>query len=433
MRDALTALVIAALVGFALLHPWLGIMGWTVISIMNPHRYAWSASIMPVAAAVAIATLVGMLITRDRIRFVVTPISVVFVAFALWMCVTLPFSLFFDTSYVMWKQVMKIDFMILVALALLHSRRHVMALVWVLVGSLGFYGFKGGFFTIATGGDHLVWGPPESFIEGNNELALALVMTIPLMRFLQMQQHSRWVKYGFTVLMLLTAVSALGTHSRGALLAIVGMTVVMWWRGSHKLVSGVVLGLIGFALIAFMPGQWEARMVTIANYEQDQSAMGRINAWWMAWNLANDLPMGGGFDIYRRVVFARYAPDPTDVHAAHSIYFQVLGEHGFVGLVLFLLLWLLVWRSAGWLRRHAREPQAAKWAAELGSMIQASIAGYLVGGTFLSLAYFDLPYNLMLLVVVARRWVQEKGWERDAADIASPAPTSPALSTPSRT
>ncbi len=436
MRDALMAAVIATLVGFALMHPWLGIMGWTVISIMNPHRYAWSASVMPVAAAVAIATMVGMLITRDRIRFSVTPITVVLVLFALWMTVTLQFSLYPVRSFEAWKQVMKIDFMILVAVALLHSRKHVMALVWVLVVSLGFYGFKGGIFTIATGGNYLVWGPPESFIEGNNELALALVMTIPLMRFLQMQQRVRSVKYALTLLMLLTAVSALGTHSRGALLALVAMAVVMWWRGrgTHKVVSGAVLALVGVGLVMFMPGQWEARMASILNYESDPSAMGRINAWWMAWNLASDRPFGGSFDIYRLSVFAKYAPDSTDRHAAHSIYFQVLGEHGFVGLALFVLLWILVWRGAGWLRRNGREPQAARWAGDLGSMIQASIAGYLVGGAFLSLAYFDLPYNLLLLVVVARRWVQERAWEQETADAANavPARTSP-LTTPSRT
>ncbi len=87
---------------------------------------------------------------------------------------------------------MKIDFMILVALAVLHSAQ---ARRWrspgCCVASLGFYGVKGGIFTIATGGAYRVWGPPESFIEGNNELALALIMTIPLMRFLQLQARRR--------------------------------------------------------------------------------------------------------------------------------------------------------------------------------------------------------------------------------------------------
>jgi probable O-glycosylation ligase (exosortase A-associated) len=429
MRDALILSILAATLAAALFHPWIGVLGWTVISIMNPHRFAWAASDMPVALAMAVATLLGMVFTRDRVRLFVTPTIVVFVLFAAWMCVTLGFSMFFPTAFDMWKQVMKIDFMILVAMVLLHTRRQLIALVWVLVVSIGFYGVKGGVFTILTGGDYRVWGPPDSFIEGNNELALALVMTIPLMRFLQLQYRSPWVRNGLWLAMLLTATSALGTHSRGALLALIAMAVVLWTRTRFKLVSGVILLLIGFALIAFMPGQWDNRMVTITNYQSDESAMGRINAWWMAYNLARDRFFGGGFDIYRRVVFDRYAPVPDDVHAAHSIYFQVLGEHGFVGLALFLLLWLMVWGVASWLRRNGRRHPESVWTADLGAMVQASLAGYAVGGAFLSLAYFDLPYNLMLLLVLAKRWVRDKAWEAErTAEPAAhvpPVPTSP--------
>jgi putative inorganic carbon (HCO3(-)) transporter len=431
MRDVLAIGVIGIGATLALFYPWLGILAWTTISIMNPHRYAWSASELPVAAAIAIATLVGILISRDRVRITVTPTLVVFVAFALWMCFTLPSSLYYEKSFAMWKQVMKIDFMILVAVMVLHTRKHVMGLVWVLVGSIGIYGVKGGIFVIATGGDYLVWGPPESFIEGNNELALALVMTIPLMRFLQMQYKSFWVRQGFNVAMLLSAIAALGTHSRGALLAIVAMAFVLWTRTRRKLVTGALLVAIGTVLIAFMPGQWENRMESILRYERDESAQGRINAWHMAWNLASDRFLGGGFDIYKRAVFAQYAPVPDDVHAAHSIYFQVLGEHGFVGLALFLLLWLLVWRSAGWLRRNGRKHVESAWTSDLGSMIQASIAGYAIGGAFLSLAYFDLPYNLLLLVVITRRWVGEKAWEQESVPDARMARV-PTLSTRSR-
>jgi putative inorganic carbon (hco3(-)) transporter len=431
MRDALAIGIITIGAAVALLYPWLGILAWTTISIMNPHRYAWAASALPVAAAVAGATLLGILISRDRIRITVTPIVVVFIAFALWMCFTLPASIYVDRSYIIWKQVMKIDFMILVALMVLHARKHVLGLVWVLVGSIGLYGVKGGLFVIATGGDYRVWGPPESFIEGNNELALALVMTIPLMRFLQMQYKSFWVRHGFTAAMLLSATAALGTHSRGALLAIVAMAFVLWTRTRHKIVSGILLVAIGAGLIAFMPGQWDSRMESILKYERDESAQGRINAWHMAWNLASDRPLGGGFDIYRRAVFEQYAPVPDDVHAAHSIYFQVLGEHGFVGLALFLLLWLLVWRSAGWLRRKGRDHPESVWTSDLGSMIQASIAGYAIGGAFLSLAYFDLPYNLLLLVVITRRWVAEKAWQEEPVPEAGVTQV-PSMPTPSQ-
>jgi probable O-glycosylation ligase (exosortase A-associated) len=323
---------------------------------------------------------------------------------------------------------MKIDFMIVVAAMVLTTRKHIMVLAWVVAGSIGIYGVKGGIFTIATGGAYRVWGPPASFIEGNNELALALVMTIPLMRFLQLQVKVRLVRYGLTAAMLLSAVAALGTHSRGALLAIVAMAFVLWTRTRHKLVSGIALVLVGIALIAFMPGEWENRMHTIVDYEQDGSAMGRINAWWMAWNLALDRPLGGGFDIYWPEVFRRYAPVPEAVHAAHSIYFQVLGEHGFVGLGLFLLLWIMAWRTAGYLRRTGTQLPQTQWTADLGAMTQASLAGYAVGGAFLSLAYFDLPYNLMLLVVLARQWVAEKGWERET--VAAPSPNAASVTPP---
>jgi probable O-glycosylation ligase (exosortase A-associated) len=414
LRDALTISLIALCAIVALFHPWIGVMSWTVISIMNPHRYAWIASELPVAAAIAIATLAGIIVTRDRIRFVATPPVIALIAFMLWMCITLPFSILIDPSRDLWGRVMKIDAMILVAVAVLVSRKHVMALAWVLVVSIGFYGLKGGIFTIANGGDHLVWGPPGSFIEGNNELALALVMTIPLMRFVQMQTPSRWVKHGMTALMLLSAASALGTRSRGALVAIIAMSAVLWIRDRRKLASGVLIALAAVVLVAFFPEQWGERMSSIGDYEQDPSAMGRINAWWMAFNLAKDRFFGGGFAVSTGSVFAVYAPIPDDVHAAHSIYFEVLGEHGFVGLGLFLLLWLLVWRSASWLRANGPKQAASAWTADLGAMCHASIAAYAVGGAFLSLAYFDLPYNILVLLVVARRWVEEKGWETES-------------------
>ena len=60
--------------------------------------------------------------------------------------------------------------------------------------------------------------------------------------------------------------------------------------------------------------------------------MGRINSWHMAFNVANDRPLvGGGFELYTPKTFARYAPNPEAIHSAHSVYFQILGEHGYVG------------------------------------------------------------------------------------------------------
>jgi probable O-glycosylation ligase (exosortase A-associated) len=185
------------------------------------------------------------------------------------------------------------------------------------------------------------------------------------------------------------------------------MSGLLWLRSEHKLVSGIVIATLAVSLVAFMPSTWETRMQTIDAEHLDSSAMGRLNAWTMAWNLAKDRPIGGGFEVTTPELFMRYAPNPKDIHAAHSIYFEVLGEHGFPGAALFLLLWWLVWRDAGRLRQlGARSPPFA-WAGKLGSMIQVSLTGYLVGGAFLSLAYFDLPYDLLVLVVITRMVVEE--------------------------
>jgi probable O-glycosylation ligase (exosortase A-associated) len=148
-------------------------------------------------------------------------------------------------------------------------------------------------------------------------------------------------------------------------------------------------------------------MSTITEYQQDASAMGRFNAWSMAWNLALDRVTGGGFYVFTQELFDRYSMFPDDgVRAAHSIYFQVLGEHGFVGLGLFLLAWVLAWRTADWLRANAAKNESTAWAAGLAAMVQVSYAGYFVGGAFLSLAYFDLPYLLAVVLVAARKHVE---------------------------
>ena len=416
MRDMVLGPIILGLAAYGLLHPWLGIMGWTWVSVMSPHAYSWHLNSMPVAAAIAVSILLGLLLTKDRRNFFLTRETTVLMLFMLWMCITLPFSFYFDQSFDLWNRVMKIDLMVLVAMVVLYSKKHIMMLAWVLAGSLGFYGVKGGLFTLATGGSHRVWGPEGSFIEGNNEIALALVMVIPLMRFLHLTTESVWLKRGLAVSMLLCAVAALGSQSRGAVLAIVAMAIVLWWRSDKKIIAASLLVLAGFTLVSFMPEQWWTRIETIGTYEEDSSAGGRINAWLMAWNLAKDNFFGGGYMVYKSDLFALYAPDPLDVHAAHSIYFMVLGEHGFVGLFLFLLLWFFVWRTADRLRTQGQKLPQTQWLSHLGAMCQVSLAGYAVGGAFLSLSYYDLPYNILILVVLGCRWMDGREWVKEAEE-----------------
>lgn len=410
MRD----LVLVVIIGWCFLHafkrPWVGIMCWTWLSIMNPHQLSWNLRDMPFAAAIGGATLIGIFMSKDRRDYSLNRENITLMIFMIWFCITLPFSMIWDESFGLYKRVMKIDFMVLVTLALLHSKRHLLIFVWVNVLSIAFYGVKGGIFTVLTGGSYKIWGPENTYIEGNNEVALAIVMVIPLMRFLQMQMQTKWAKTTMTFCMVMMAAASLGSHSRGALLAIAAMALVLWWRGKNKMVGAIGMVVVGAALLSLMPAEWWDRMNTIKTYQQDESAMGRINAWWLAFNVAKSNFFGGGFFIWSGTIFAIYAPDPNDVHAAHSIYFMVLGEQGFVGLFIFLTLFGFAWGSANYLRVQGRRQPETQWLSDLGGMLQVGFVGYAVGGAFLSLSYWDLPYNMMVMAVVGRRWLARKEW-----------------------
>jgi probable O-glycosylation ligase (exosortase A-associated) len=252
-----------------------------------------------------------------------------------------------------------------------------------------------------------VQGPFGTFIGGNNELALALVMTIPLIRYLQLQEKHHLVKVGLSIGMFLTVIAAIGSQSRGALVALLLTGLIFWIKSRKKFVTAVFIIVAGLAVISIMPESWYARMNTINSYESDGSAMGRINAWWTAWNLATHRFFGGGFEMWQIPVFQQYAPNPGDVHDAHSIYFKVLGEHGFVGLFLFLLLLGMVWFKCRSIIKISKNYIDKQWASDLAAMVQVSMVAYLTGGAFLGLAYFDYIYHLMAVVVVVHYLVKE--------------------------
>lgn len=416
MRDLILFLIIVPGGLIALRHPFVGAMLWTWISMMNPHRLTWGFMFdAQVGLFVGVCTLVGLLFSKEkRSPFLGTPVTWLVILIG-WMCLTTIFAFNIEGSWRTLEKVLKIDLMVLVTLMLIRTRREMMVFAWVLTLSVAFYGIKGGFFTLMTGGGFRVYGPSGSYIEENNALAVALIMAVPMLSFLQTTLKENWQKYAMTVAMVLCAVSILGSHSRGALLAIGAMLTVLWWRGKNKLPTAIVMVLGGVVFLSFMPEEWWARMASIGTYEEDQSAMGRINAWWMAFNIAKDNFFGGGFSIYNAYVYSMYAPDPSFVVSAHSIYFHMMGEHGFIGLFIYLCLWLSTWTSAGWLRKHGLAQRETEWCFHLGSMIQVALVGFAVGGAFLSLTYYDLPYNLMALTVAARVWLQSGAWRQESS------------------
>jgi probable O-glycosylation ligase (exosortase A-associated) len=428
VRDLLIATIIFGTLPVVIKRPWIGALMFVWISLMTPHRFAFDfAYDFPFAAVIAVVTLLGLLLTADELRYDASMVLLLMILLPLWMCVTYVFSLERESGYGRWVEVMKIFFFLHVSALVLRTRKHIEWLLWVIVVSVGFFGVKGGLFTILSGGGSRVYGPPgDSFMSDNNAISVALVMVIPLMHYLRSVTHSRWVRHGLLLSMALSGVAVLGTYSRGAMVALSAMLLFLLFKSQSKLFFALTLAVLVPLAIGVMPSTWTDRMDSISNYEQDSSAMGRINAWRTAVNVANDRPLvGGGFEMYSPATFARYAPDPTDVHSAHSLYFQMLGEHGYVGIFLFLALGAAAWLMARRLIRSASVVPGTRWAGQLARAIQASLVGFAVGGAFVNIGYWETPYYEILILLVAYREVSSD--RRAAVRLDSSAKGRPAM------
>jgi putative inorganic carbon (hco3(-)) transporter len=408
MRDVLLLLVVFGALPIILVRPYVGVLVWCWLGYMNPHRLTWGfAYDLPLAFVVALTTLVAIVLSNERKRIPVTWLTSLWIVFVMWMGVTTIFAIYPAEAWIQYEKVLKIQLMTLATVLLMGSRERLRMLIWVIVISLGYYGVKGGVFTIINRGDYHVWGPPDSFVQGNNELALALLMILPLMHYLRTTSPNKWIRLGLLVSMILCAFSIVGSQSRGALVGGIAMTLFLWLKAKRKLVTGAILVVMLPLLIAFMPTQWYERMQTIETYEADESAMGRIETWKMALRLANDKLMGGGFELWTDETFDRYTPQKTNSHDAHSIYFKVLGEHGWVGLVLFICIGLSAWRTGAKIVRQTRHQPELEWLSSLARMIQVSLAAYATGGAFLGLSYFDLYWHLVAMLVIGAEMVRQ--------------------------
>lgn len=444
MRDILVTAIITVGLIMALRRPYIAALLWVWIGLMNPHRLGWGfAYSFPFAMIAAIVLIISMAINPEKIRWPTGATVFLLILLVAWMGVTTLGAIIYDGSMIKYVATLKVLLMTLVVAAVVRTREEILGLVLITVGSIAFFGVKGGLFTVMTGGVNRVWGPPSSVIEGNNELAVALVITIPLLYYLAHQVplirqlrlmgwvSEKWMRRGFYAAIPLCMIAALGSYSRGALLALVAMSTMFWWRSKSKWAVAVLILIVLAVALYFMPEAWLGRMNTLSTYAEDSSAMGRINAWTMAINIANDRLLGAGFETASPVIYLRYAPNPNFVIVAHSIYFQILGEHGYVGLLLYLGFWFMTYCLAGKVIKLAAGKDGLQWAHMLGSMAKVSLVGFAVGGAFLSIAYWDMPFYIMVILVCTERWVRDSLGESLQKDACSdPIPSAATMRCP---
>ncbi len=406
MRTLVLVAVCYSLIAVALTAPYVGALVWTWVSIMNPQRLVWAAEGWRFSELSAIVTLVSWLVSREpkRIHFDTTMILVTLLV--IWITVCTITSLAQAYSWSWWDLHIRNFALFFPIIIIMNNRTRIHALVWIIVLSVGYYGVKGGGFTLLTGGGDQVLGPEQSAIEDRNHLAVALCLILPLMNYLREHSAQRLVRIGLVGAMGLTIVAVIGTYSRGGLLALGTLLFIMWLRSKNKLVSLIMMAVVVVPALSLMPQEYYDRMNTISEADQDTSFRGRLDAWEFAWNAALDRPLFGAGMAATEVaeVFQTYLPGRQQ-RAAHSIYFQVLGDAGFPGLMLMLAIYAAGFLNSAMIMQKTRRIAHLRWAHDLALMTQIGMFAFMVGGAALSLAYFVVPYLLVAVLANTKRIV----------------------------
>lgn len=412
IRDIALVAIVGVLLPMCFVRPWVGVVVWSWLGFMNPHRLAWGfAHDLPFAQVVAVATLAGFVLMGGRRPFIWSRESLTLLAFWAWVTLTTRVALYPVEAWDGWIRFSKILLMAFLILPLFQDRRRLRVLLLVSACSIGFYGVKGGIWSLATGGANRVLGAPEdTFISTNNALALALNMMLPLFFYLAREERRRWPRLGLYLCFYLSIVSVLFTYSRGGLVGLAVVLAVLFGNRRNAPLMVAACLMVGVVAVWFAPEKWVARVETIGHYGEDSSANARLHAWTVAFRLANDRPVvGGGFwSVSQPDTWARYLPEgPNTGHDAHSIYMGVLAEHGYVGLVLYAMLLTFVVGTLRRIRRDVRGIAELEWIRNYAAMLFAAIMGFLVTGIFLSVAYFDLAYLLFMSVIVLKSLAAE--------------------------
>jgi probable O-glycosylation ligase (exosortase A-associated) len=264
-----------------------------------------------------------------------------------------------------------------------------------------------------------------TFLGDGNDYALSVDIVIPLCLFLMLEAKTILQRLMWAGGLAILVIGVILSQSRGGTMALVAMGVYYWFKSDKKLVTGGLAVAAVVAVLALAPSQYFERMNKLSNVEEDGSAQGRIHAWEAGTQMALHNPLGVGAGQFP-ANYTRYTlyKDETRWKTAHSIYFLILGEMGFIGLA--LLLFYIVYNLAanGRLARQVKArpptPQTVTEARLLASL-SAGLLSYALAGAFLSAAYYPHMWVLAGLLVAARRLVREGARTAEVTTLA-PAP-----------
>jgi len=420
VRDIPLLVGFLIMLGVTLVRPWVGVLVWCWTALLVPNFYVFGIAYdVRFNFWIAALTLFSWLVSKEPKHI---PLSGTVVLLALFTAVATISSLFSispaqDMVWISFDKFVKTMTLTLITIALINTEARIKALVFAIALSMGFHGVVEASKWIMSAGGHKIWGPGSSVIGDNNHFALAAVMMVPILIYLFGQTRNTMVRFVLAAGMVLQVITVVGTASRGGLLGVLALGLWIFVTTKRKLKFMIVALPVAVAALAIAPQTWYDRMETIQTADQDVSFMGRVIAWKINTLVALDHPfIGGGFrateeyavwsDYSRKFALLDFVPtDQPDInaHAAHSIYFQVLGDMGFLGLAIFVGLLMAAWRNSWITMTQTRNRPDMRWAHDLAKTLQYALVPYMVSGAALNMAYFELAYVVLALLAVLRR------------------------------
>lgn len=404
MRALVTLLVFVGVLLLTFTGPYVGALGWAWLSLMAPHQNTWGTmATLPLNLILTVVTFFVWLLSPEPKKVPGSILTILLSIFLFFLVASQLFSIAPELSTEPFSRFVKVLIFIVFCQAIITSRLRVQAMIWVIVISVGYYSVKGGLFTLATGGGYHVMGAVGTMMRDNNQMGLAAVTILPLIYFLYQTSTEKFIRYGLAGAGALTFVCVLGTQSRGAFVALVVMAAMLWWKSKQRLTLAVVALLLAVPAIAFMPQDWKDRMGTISEASEDSSFQGRLDAWYINYQIAKARPLtGGGLRVaYEQSIANKYTRDLRKARAAHSIYFEILGGMGFLALGVYLAIFGNAWFTAQRIRKQAQSPKS--WQYQFATAAQVSLACFMVGGAALSMEMWEGYLLVIVMIDVTRR------------------------------
>lgn len=432
MLDLALAAFVMGLIALGLRRPFVWVLAYLYVDIVAPQKISYFLlASLPLSLIVFVAAFAGWALLDDKSDSRFTLRQGMMLTLLVYCGVTTLTADFPVEAAEKWAWVWKaLVFAIFLPLTL-RTRLRLEAVVLFMVLSAGSIVITGAIKTLASGGGY---GSLHFFVSDNTGLyegsiiSCIAIAIIPLVLWLGRHgtifppdKRVRLFAFALAFACLLIPV---GTQARTGLLCIGLLGILSLRSAKNRFLYIGGIGLLAVLAVPFLPKTYTERMSTIENHQADQSASTRLAVWAWTIDYAKDHPLGGGFDSFRSnklVIQTRDAEtdgNTTSVavstvedqgRAFHSSYFEMLGEQGWPGLVLWLTLqisglWQMERLRARW-RKRSLAPDAGpdvQWQAPLATALQQAQLIYLLGSAFVGIAY--QPFILMLIGLQCGLW-----------------------------